>query len=39
MKNEFTAIIERNGDWYIAYVLRFLAQMGRLEPRMKLGKI
>jgi hypothetical protein len=29
MHNEFTAIIEQDGDWFIAYVQRFQARMGK----------
>lgn len=29
MKNEFTAIIEKDDDWYIAYCQKFLELMDR----------
>jgi len=33
MRNEFTAILERDGDWYVAYCPEILAPMARGEPR------
>ena len=39
MKNEFTAIIERDGEWYIAYCPEIPEPIGRDAPRMKLGRI
>ena len=38
MRNEFTAIIERDGDGTSPIALRFLVQTGRDKPRMKLGR-
>jgi hypothetical protein len=34
MKNEFTAIIENDGEWYIGYCPRFPGQTAR-DARMK----
>jgi len=39
MKNEFTAIIERDGDWYIAYCPEIPGLTVRAVRRMKPDKI
>jgi hypothetical protein len=39
MRNEFTAIIERDGDWYIAYCLEIPGATGRGERKMTLEEI
>ncbi len=39
MRNEFTAVVERDGDWYIAYCPEIPGPMARGEPRMKRGRV
>jgi len=39
MRNEFTAIFERDGDWTIAYCPEIPAPMGKGEPRTKPGQV
>lgn len=37
MHNEFMAIVERDGEWHIATVLRSRARMGTLSPLLEKG--
>ena len=38
MRNEFTAVIERDGDWYIAYCPEIQGLMDRAKPSRKFGR-
>jgi hypothetical protein len=38
MKNEFTSVIERDGDWYIGYCPEVPAQMVRAVPKTRHAK-
>jgi hypothetical protein len=37
MKNEFTAVVERDGDWYFAYCPKYLAPTGKVERLRRRG--
>jgi hypothetical protein len=39
MHNEFTAIIEKDGKWFVAYSLGFLALMDRDEQKVSVLKV